>query len=70
MCLEHGWTELSAALKDLKKAWADIQEGWDDPVSRDFGERTWTPLEAETVAALRAMDRLSPVLQRARRECS
>jgi hypothetical protein len=68
--LDQGWTELSVALKDLKKRWGEIKEGWDDPVSRDFEERTWTPIELETTAVLRAMDRLAPVLQRAQRECS
>lgn len=70
MSLDHGWTELSAALKDLKKKWEEVKQGWDDAVSLDFEERTWTALEAETAAALRAMDRLAPILQRARRECS
>jgi hypothetical protein len=70
MSLDSGWSELSAALKDLKRRWEEVRQQWDDPVSRDFEERTWTPLEDQTVAVLRALDRLAPVLDRARRDCS
>jgi hypothetical protein len=70
MSLNTGWSELSAALKTMRLLWEDIQGSWDDPVSRDFDAHHWQPLEQQVVAALRAMDRLDPILARARRECS
>jgi hypothetical protein len=68
--LDSGWIELNTALKDLRRRWEEVRTTWNDPVSRDFEERTWTPLEAQSIAVLRAMDRLAPVLQKAQRECS
>jgi hypothetical protein len=68
--VDGGWIELSAALKELKRRWDEVRPSWNDPVGRDFEENTWTPLESQSIAVLRAMDRLGPVLQRARRECS
>jgi hypothetical protein len=70
MSLDAGGAELNAALKDLKRLWDDVRPGWNDPVSRDFEEHTWNALESQTIAVLRALDRLGPVLLRARRECS
>jgi hypothetical protein len=62
--------ELNAALKTLRLLWEEIKFGWNDAVSRDFEANYWQPLEAQVVAALRAMDRLAPILMRARRDCS
>jgi len=68
--LTSSWIELNDALKTMRELWDETKQGWDDPVSRRFEETFWAPLETQTVAALRAMDRLAPVLARARRECS
>jgi hypothetical protein len=68
--LNAGWAELNTALKDLRVLWEQTKSGWDDPVSRDFEERYWTALETQVVSALRAMDRLAPILAKAQRECS
>jgi hypothetical protein len=68
--LSTGWIELNDALKTMRLLWEEGKQDWDDPVSRNFEEHSWLPLEEATVAALRAMDRLAPVLARARRECS
>jgi hypothetical protein len=70
MSLDTGWGELNAALKDLRRRWEEVRLGWNDPVGRDFEERTWQALESQTVAVLRALDRLAPVLDRAKRDCS
>ncbi len=70
MSLDTGSIELSAALKDLRRRWEEVRQTWDDLVSREFEEHTWAPLESQTAAALRAMERLGPVLARAKRECS
>lgn len=62
--------ELNAALKTLRLLWEETRAGWSDAVSRDFEANYWEPLELRVVAALRAMDRLAPVLMHAKRECS
>jgi hypothetical protein len=62
--------ELSAALKTLRLLWEETRAGWNDAVSRDFETNHWNSLETRVVAALRAMDRLAPVMMRAQRDCS
>ena len=62
--------ELNAALKTLRLLWEETRAGWSDAVSRDFETNHWETLETRVVAALRAMDRLAPVLMQAKRECS
>jgi hypothetical protein len=68
--LSTGSIELNDALKTMRLLWEETKAGWDDPVSREFEERYWRPLENQVVATLRAMDRLGPILARAQRECS
>ncbi len=70
MSLNASWAELNTALKDLRLLWEETRAGWDDPVSQEFEEKYWAALEGNVVAALRAMDRLGPVLMKAQRECS
>jgi len=62
--------ELNAALKTLRLRWEETRQGWSDAVSRDFETNHWETLETRVVAALRAMDRLAPILMQAKRECS
>jgi hypothetical protein len=68
--LSASWIELNDALKNMRILWSETKSGWDDPVSQEFEERYWVPLENQVVATLRAMDRLAPILARAQRECS
>jgi hypothetical protein len=70
MSLNTGWSELNSALKNMRQLWEEIQGSWNDPVSRDFDANHWQPLERHVIAALRAMDRLDPILARAQRDCS
>jgi hypothetical protein len=70
MSLNTAGIELNNALKALRLVWQGTREQWKDAVARDFEANRWTPLETQTVAALRAMDVLAPVLAAARRECS
>ena len=70
MNLNVGWVELNNALKDLRIRWGQTQTDWDDAVSKEFEEHYLLPLEAQVVAAMRAMDRLAPVLTKAQRDCS
>jgi hypothetical protein len=62
--------ELNAALKTMRLLWEETKPGWTDAVSRDFEANHWQILETQVVGVLRAMDRLGPILARARRECT
>jgi hypothetical protein len=62
--------ELNAGLKTLRLLWEETKAGWHDAVRRDFEAQQWETLETRVVAALRAMDRLAPILMQARRDCS
>jgi hypothetical protein len=62
--------ELNAALKNLRLLWEETKSGWHDAVRRDFEAQHWENVETRVVAALRAMDRLAPIMMQARRECS
>jgi len=62
--------ELNAALKNLRLLWEATRSGWNDVVSRDFEANHWETLETRVTAALRAMDRLAPIVMRARKDCS
>lgn len=61
--------QVFAALKDLRLYWHRIREQWDDLVAQEFEERVWGPLEASTVSALGALDRLEQVLIQIRQDC-
>lgn len=62
--------ELTNALKTAREALEEARAGWNDAVSRDFEERYWEPLDAEVAAVVQSLDRLGPVLAKARRDCS
>jgi hypothetical protein len=62
--------DLGNALKLVHLAWEEVQEGWKDPVSRDFEANHLAPLDAQARAVLQAMDRLAPILARALRDSS
>jgi hypothetical protein len=61
---------LADGLKTVGQLWEETRAGWDDAVSRDFETHHWGPLKAQVEATLQAIDRLTPVLARALRECS
>jgi hypothetical protein len=70
MSLSTGYVELNAALKILRACWDKTKDDWDDTVRQDFEENYWLPLEAQVKATFKAIDRLAPVLTRAKQECS
>ena len=70
MSLNAAAVELTNALKTVRLLWEDVRAEWDDPVARDFEARWWGPLDSQVRAVVGAMDRLTPVLNRAREECS
>jgi hypothetical protein len=70
MSLPGAATDLGQAWKTACLAWEEAQTGWHDPVSQDFDDNHWTPLENHVLAVIQAMERLAPVLARAVRDCS
>jgi hypothetical protein len=69
MSLTSGYMDLNSALKDLTVRWEELAQVWQDAVRHEFERDTWEPLVARTAAALRAMDRLGPVLLKMRQDC-
>jgi hypothetical protein len=70
MSLTTASVELANALKTARVVWEDTIEVWKDPVARDFQSQRWEPLVAQVESTLGAIDRLTPILERAMRECS
>jgi hypothetical protein len=69
MNLTSSSSELNGTLKELRLRWEETTAIWNDPVRQDFQEHQWQPLQERVLAALRAMDRLAPVLEKVRHEC-
>lgn len=69
MSLEAPRYKLYAALKSLRVCWDQTRQRWRDPVRQRFEEEFWNVLDPAVTSALGAVDRLSQVLQQARREC-
>lgn len=70
MSLNVSSSKLKDALKDLRARWEETRAHWKDDVAQDFDNQHWRPLEMQTEIALRAIDRLSEELARARQDCS
>jgi hypothetical protein len=62
--------DLKNGIKTVTLAWEDARQVWKDPVSQSFEADTWEPLENHVRAVLQAMDRLTPILAKALRDCS
>jgi hypothetical protein len=67
--LNAGYSSLNHSLKELRILWEETKSHWKDAVSESFEEHQWHPLEARMVGALRAMDRLAPVLNKMQQDC-
>lgn len=60
---------LMDALKQLRVRWALISQQWDDSARRQFEKDFIDPLEAKIRTALKGLDHVSELQDRARREC-
>jgi hypothetical protein len=69
MSINSNAMELHGSLKDLRALWEETKTVWNDAVRQDFEKNFWEPLEARVLAAIRAMERLAPVLDKAHLEC-
>ena len=70
MSLTTASISLADGLKTAATLWEEARAGWDDPVSQAFEANYWLPLKSQVESALGALDRLAPILARAREECS
>jgi hypothetical protein len=70
MKVDAGRGKLYDAQKVLRLRWDQVSETWTDTVKVDFEEKTWLPLDQFTSEGLRAIDRLSQILNECRRACS
>jgi hypothetical protein len=61
---------LSDGLKTAANLYDEARAGWDDPVSEAFENNYWIPLKSQVEATLAALNRLGPILVRARQDCS
>lgn len=68
--MSAGANTLTYALKNLRVAWDEATAEWKDQVARDLEATYLGPLEDRVQATARAMDKLTEVLGRAKRECS
>jgi len=69
MSLNANATELNAALKTLRERWEEVRDVWRDGVADEFESTVWKSLEAQVNSAVQAMDRLTPILAKALRDC-
>ena len=69
MSLNSTSMALGGALKNIRILWEETKAVWNDPVRDSFEEHQWLPLEARVLAGIRAMDQLSPILEKMRHEC-
>jgi hypothetical protein len=61
---------LADGLKTVGVLWEGARAVWEDSVAQSFENNHWLPLKNQTETVLGALNRLGPVLDRARRECS
>jgi hypothetical protein len=59
--------ELQETWQRLRQRWTDTVAVWNDPVRWDFEKQYWQPLEGQTQATQREMERLAQVIAQARR---
>jgi hypothetical protein len=69
MNLSSSSMELNGSLKDLRALWEKTKEVWNDPVRQSFEDQHYVPLELSVLAAIRAIERLAPILEKVQHEC-
>jgi len=62
-------SQIYDAQKTARAKWADTENGWDDEVRRDHGEKCVEELDAAVNDALRAIDQLAVLFTQIRHEC-
>ena len=59
-------SQLDATWQTLRQRWEHAKTLWNDSVRRGFEEDYWTPLEKQTQATQREVERLAQVIAKAR----
>ncbi len=67
--LDTDAARLRDAADELRIAWAEVSELWDDPVSRAFCERYLEPLGPAFKSALDSVSHMRQLVDRMEREC-
>ena len=70
MSVANARARLLGSLKDLHARWEVVQASWDDPVRQKFEAEFLDPLDGHTRHAVEAMEEMSDLIARIRRECS
>lgn len=61
---------LADGLKTVGVLWDEARASWEDSVAQSFENNHWLPLKNQVETVLGALNRLGPLLDQARRECS
>ena len=61
---------LQHATKTLRTRWELAQDSWQDQVAMKFGEEYIEPVAPQMQTTLKAINRLSQIMSKAREECS
>lgn len=69
MSINVAKANLMDAVKQLRIRWSHISSSWDDIARRQFEKDYLDPLEAKVRQALKGLDHVSELQERARREC-
>ena len=69
MSLVSARAKIGTAHRQLLVDWERARESWDDAASRAFGRNHVEPLEHAVRSAIGAIEQMSEVLDRVRREC-
>jgi len=67
--MSAGSARLTFSLKTLRERWDASAEQWSDNVSRDFEKNHLAPLDHQSTAAIRAMEKMSDILSKIRQDC-
>jgi hypothetical protein len=68
MGMHEGRAQSAKAMKDLAMRWSDTKVQWNDATTKAFEARFLTNLEMDFRQALGAMDQMSQVLMKIRRD--
>jgi len=69
MGMQDGRALLGKAMKDLMHRWVDTRAQWNDSMSHNFEKNRLQPLETDLRSATQAMDAMSQLLNKIRRDC-
>jgi hypothetical protein len=61
---------LADGLKTVTVLFEAARTTWDDSVAHSFENNNWLPLKHQVEATMGALERLGPILDRARRDAS